>query len=452
MTLVGSVSKGKLHSDMHNCKVNFSDLHEEMKPCCTEGVPRNTRRFSMPLEILKKNELIAYAHTLENLVDRLQQKDNYWESDWQRSYTSNLHKIARKPGGFTQSIKVTNKGKENKKFICRYFSSGYCRFGDACWFAHQEIEKPLKKAQSSPSTRNHNFPDPRLKCSKDLSGESHCSSEGANAIIRRVFEYEQLIPEIVDVELKTDNAKTQVVPKEAAVKTDNSSTVETSEGHKNSESNESRECSSPRENAKRSKRKRKAEQIRNRNKNKEMNINWMSQTESVCKEPPNPGTGTEMGDAFEAETNNVEAVKSSESSTIKSLQVSGHNKPLKSSEEPHKEVFASKENVDKNFEILKTQEKKEKSCQEDDVSTHTPAKGPVNIRSFDEESWLLGRIETENDPYWFENKCFRQLCTTAGGVVLKKFIAKFKEIKNAERTKDHSSIEEEEKKYGLTSP
>ena len=61
-------------------------------------------------------------------------------------------------------------------------------------------------------------------------------------------------------------------------------------------------------------------------------------------------------------------------------------------------------------------------------------------------------IETESDPYWFENKCFRQLCTNAGGAVLRKFIAKFKEIKNAERAKDHSSTEEEEKKYGLTSP
>ena len=103
-----------------------------------------------------------------------------------------------------------------------------------------------------------------------------------------------------------------------------------------------------------------------------------------------------------------------------------------SSEEPHKEDRTSGKN--------------------EEVSTHIPAEGPVNIRSFDEESWLLGIIETENDPYWFENKCFRKLCTMAGGEVLKKFIAKFKEIKNAERTKDHSSTEEEEKKYGLTSP
>ena len=54
MTLVGSVSKGKLHSVMDNCNVNFSDLHEGMKPGRTERVPRNTCRFSLPLEILDK--------------------------------------------------------------------------------------------------------------------------------------------------------------------------------------------------------------------------------------------------------------------------------------------------------------------------------------------------------------------------------------------------------------
>ena len=41
--------------------------------------------------------------------------------------------------------KLPNNGKVKKKLTCRYFSSGYCRFGDACWYSHEKMKKPLKK-------------------------------------------------------------------------------------------------------------------------------------------------------------------------------------------------------------------------------------------------------------------------------------------------------------------
>ena len=125
-----------------------------------------------------------------------------------------------------------------------------------------------------------------------------------------------------------------------------------------------------------------------------LSISGRSNIEETKK--PQGNFNIESHDVPEAELTNVEAhvaieaVISSDSSTIKSLEASDHDKPLESSEEPHKKDFASEEIVD------------------DDVSTHIPAEGPVNIRSFDEESWLLGMIETESDPYWFKNKCFRQ--------------------------------------------
>ena len=188
MTLVGSVSKGKLHSVMDNCNVNVLDLHDEMKPCCTERFPRNAHKFSMPLEILEKNELIAYARILENVVENLQQNQSHKGRDLQRGHYWNPEKTAMKPmismknpwldGICSTNVELPNNGKVKKKLTCIYFSSGYCRFGDACWYSHEKMKKTLKKTQSSPETISHNYSSGKSKYAEYSREKSHCGSKG----------------------------------------------------------------------------------------------------------------------------------------------------------------------------------------------------------------------------------------------------------------------------------
>ena len=92
-----SYAPDEMHSVMDNCNVNFLDLHDEMKPWRIGRVPRNVHRFSIPLEILNKNELIAYSRILENVVENLQQNQSHKDRDWQRGHYCNPDKTAMKP-------------------------------------------------------------------------------------------------------------------------------------------------------------------------------------------------------------------------------------------------------------------------------------------------------------------------------------------------------------------
>ena len=68
------------------------------------------------------------------------------------------------------------------------------------------------------------------------------------------------------------------------------------------------------------------------------------------------------------------------------------------------------------------------------ASTHTASENQVNLRSCDEK-WLLATIATAKDPNWFESKVVRQNFSRHGGLILKKFNEKYKEIKTAENQK-----------------
>ena len=100
------------------------------------------------------------------------------------------------------------------------------------------------------------------------------------------------------------------------------------------------------------------------------------------------------------------------------------------SEDAQEEDFDSREiKVDTNSEIVKMQENNgEKSSQNEDSG---------NISAF-EEKWLLATIATADDPQWFESQSVRQTFIKHGGLLLAKFIEKFKEVKKVENQKNSS--------------
>ena len=109
---------------------------------------------------------------------------NRFYGDRQWVHASSPDKAATKPvnseenylfhSKCSRNLGAPNKGKVNKKFICRYFSSGYCRFGDACWFVHQEMEKPLMKAKSYPEKFRYKYSSAKSKCAEYSPKKSYC--------------------------------------------------------------------------------------------------------------------------------------------------------------------------------------------------------------------------------------------------------------------------------------
>ena len=289
-----SYAPDEMHSVMDNCNVNFLDLHDEMKPWRIGRVPRNVHRFSIPLEILNKNELIAYSRILENVVENLHYNQNHKDTDWQRGHTCNPDKTATDPmisvknpwldGICSTNTGFHNKGKVKKKLNCRYFLSGYCtycRFGDACWYSHEKMKKTLKKTQSSPETISHNYSSGKSKYAEYSREKSHCGSKGTKVPNPRKttnYENKQAIMENVNTGPQGSSQLQDVL--EATSKSSNSSTVETSEGHKNPDCSE---ISWERVKSKRSRRKRNIKHKKNIIKVERMKINRKCQEKSRCK-------------------------------------------------------------------------------------------------------------------------------------------------------------------------
>ena len=74
----------------YNCKFNhdFLDIERNLKPL--ENIDREKifpeiQSFQIPLELLEKDELVAYVRILENCLHRCQQKFKQRDSDWQSS-------------------------------------------------------------------------------------------------------------------------------------------------------------------------------------------------------------------------------------------------------------------------------------------------------------------------------------------------------------------------------
>ena len=89
--------------------------------------------FPIPIELLEKAELLAYVPILKNVLHRIQQNFNQRDSDWQSSCHCKTDKAAKTPAVnslINPRFDVNEKVK--KKFRCKYFSAGFCKFANAC--------------------------------------------------------------------------------------------------------------------------------------------------------------------------------------------------------------------------------------------------------------------------------------------------------------------------------
>ena len=137
----------------------MTQYKEEVYAPNRENVFSSLRSFSIPVELLEKAELVAYARILENVLKRLHEDHNRRDNDWQLSCTSGrpTDKVSctraaesslRNPrfdANCSRNLKDTFNGKVKKKLPCKYFSAGYCKYEDACWYVHQRIEKGRKE-------------------------------------------------------------------------------------------------------------------------------------------------------------------------------------------------------------------------------------------------------------------------------------------------------------------
>ena len=180
-----------------------------------------------------------------------------------------------------------------------------------------------------------------------------------------------------------------------------SSTVESSECHKNSEPSESKEFSWERVNSKRSKRKSKVKHKKNIVKDESMKNNRMSQEKFKCKEK------------FYNNDNKIqmnELSKTNEAPT----------------ENPNKENCTDSE-VDSNSKDVLD-------------NTRTVPQNQVDMDPID--AMLLEKIATATEIEWFESKYVKRCYTMNGELLLKKFIEKYKEVKNAQLMKKEKDEDE----------
>ena len=142
----------------YNCKFDhdFLDIGRNLKPLENihrEKIFSEIQSFQIPLELLEKDELVAYARILENCLHRCQQKFNQRDSDWQSSSHCRSDKAAKMPAvGSLRNPRFDVNAKAKKKITCKYFSAGFCKFANGCWYSHEGITKSL----NGTSSRNSN--------------------------------------------------------------------------------------------------------------------------------------------------------------------------------------------------------------------------------------------------------------------------------------------------------
>ena len=122
----------------YNCKCNhdFLDIERNLKSLeniHSEKIFPGIQSFPIPLELLEKYELVAYVRILENCLHRIQQKFNQWDSNWQSSSHCRSDKAAKMPAvNSLRNSRFDVNEKVKKKFRCKYFSAGFCKFANAC--------------------------------------------------------------------------------------------------------------------------------------------------------------------------------------------------------------------------------------------------------------------------------------------------------------------------------
>ena len=247
----------------------------------------------------------------------------------------------------------------------------------------------------------YNYSSAKSKCAEYSPEKSHYGSEGKKAPTPREIknlENKQAIRKNINTCSKGSSQVQGML--EATSKSSNafeSSTVESSECHKNSEPSESKEFSWERVNSKRSKRKSKVKHKKNIVKDESMKNNRMSQEKFKCKEK------------FYNNDNKIqmnELSKTNEAPT----------------ENPNKENCTDSE-VDSNSKDVLD-------------NTRTVPQNQVDMDPID--AMLLEKIATATEIEWFESKYVKRCYTMNGEYLLKKFIEKYKEVKNAAKQKDGS--------------
>ena len=216
---------------------------EEFYAPIRENLFSSFKSFSIPVELLEKAELVLYVQILQNVVHRLQQK-NQRIPDWKLSSHCRTDKAAKMPAvNSMRNPRFNVNEKAKNKFPCKYFLAGFCKYANACWYSHERVEKALnrsrssrnsnsspknakvkkitckyfstgfckygeycwyshhgmRRAQSAPGTYRYKSFNQIPKCSQNSRGNSHCSSRnevGANAAVAEA-ESKEAQPQVI---------------------------------------------------------------------------------------------------------------------------------------------------------------------------------------------------------------------------------------------------------------
>ena len=106
---------------------------EEFYAPIRENLFSSFKSFSIPVELLEKAELVLYVQILQNVVHRLQQK-NQRIPNWKLSSHCRTDKAAKMPAvNSMRNPRFNVNEKAKNKFPCKYFLAGFCKYANACW-------------------------------------------------------------------------------------------------------------------------------------------------------------------------------------------------------------------------------------------------------------------------------------------------------------------------------